>query len=281
MRRLSISLVFFFAGFFTGPGARPGGLRIALLADAEIRGDSIFLANFLPPDASRAVRAAAEKIMLGATPQNGTSRILSRSSVVAAVTENGLSASAFLIPELMTVQRAAHLVTREEVFAAIQRALAGVKIAELPAFGLDDISLNASVLLPDQESQLEVTQITFDEFIGRARFRLWAKSAPGVHPFYATARIPSASPGMAVSPLHSLNADFLPFLPAPQVASPVLVEAGRAARLHLHSPNSSMMLQVKPLQRGRLGQTIRVRMPSNGKTLQARVIGEGFLDATF
>jgi len=281
MRRLTISMLIFSWFVFCGVSARAGGLRIEILGDTEVRGDSIFLGNLLPVSAPRLIHEAADKISLGAAPQNGTTRAISRSAILSAIDTLGLPVSAFLIPEAIVVRRASHLVTREEVFEAIERALSKSSLPELPAVRLEDISLEAAVLVPENNPELEVTQITFDEFIGRARFRLWSKSSPAVHPFYVTAKAASDFERNAARP----RAPLLPGLdarPLPQfVATPVLVETSHFASLYLHSTNSNMQLQVKPLQRGRLGDIIRVRLPSNGRTFLARVTGSGALEASF
>jgi hypothetical protein len=256
-------------------GAHAGTLRIALLDGAEVRGDVILLADLLPKDVPHFLRDIAGKISLGAAPQNGTSRSFSRSIVLAAVLANGLQPSEFQIPDVITVNRTSHLVTRDEAFAAIRKALTNNKDAALLDFQPEDLSFSA-VQLPDQASQLAVTDIAFDEFIGRARFRLSSTSFPAVHPFYVTAqlsRMPVAIPS-AISAHGSQAGTISP-------ASPVLVEPGRSARLRLHSANATISIEVKPLQRGHLGEIIRVRLPANGKTFRARVLESGDLDADF
>jgi len=264
------------------PGsAQSGTLRIALVEHSQVRSDTIFLSDLLPQNAPEALRDAASKISLGAAPQNGTSREISQASILATLAASGFSPSSFLIPEKLTVERASHQVTREEVYAAIQQALAKNDVSGLPPFQLADLSFDAAVFVPDGRPELEVTQMAFDEFIGRARFRLWTRSAPEVHPFFATAR-----GGLGAADVSSFYAaPRKPAFPAAsresQVAQAYLVETNRLARLHLHSPNANLLLEVKTLQRGRLGDVIRVRLPGNGKTLLATVVGSESLDASF
>jgi len=283
MLRLAISLLFLSCLAFCGVSARASGLRIEILADADVRGDSISLGNLLPESAPRLIRDAAKNVSLGAAPQNGATRSISRSTILSAIDALGLPDTAFLIPDTIVVRRAAHLVTREEAFGAIERALSKSAVSELPAFRLDDVSLDAAVLVPQDNPELEVTQITFDEFLGCARFRLWSKSAPTVHPFYVTARIPSSSEGKSglMPASFAAAAGFTQANRQQLLASPVLVDTRQSVRLYLHSTNSSMLLEVKPLQRGRLGDTIRVRLPNNGRTLLARVTGAGSVEASF
>jgi hypothetical protein len=278
MRRTHLAFLFLFLliGAFFSSVAHAGSLRIALLEGVAVRGDVILLADLLPKDAPRFLHEVAAKISLGMAPQNGASRRLSSFTVHSALVANGFQVSAFQIPEVMTVQRASHLVTREQVFAAIRTALAGNRDAALRDFQPEDISFGA-VLLPNQASRLEVTEISFDQFIGRARFRLWSPSARDIHPFYATAQLPPGQNALLSSSISPLSAGAI----VPSQASHVLVEPSRSARLHLHSSNANILLEVKPLQRGRLGEIIRVRMPANGKTFRARVVEGGDLDAHF
>ena len=280
MHRVPISLLLLLSVAFSAPRASAGSLRVALLEWVEVRGDAIFLADLLPKDAPRFLREAAKKISLGPAPQNGASRRLSSSAVLAAVVAHGLQAPEFQIPDNISVHRASHLVTRAEVLAAIRAALAKNKDANLPDLQIEDLSFGA-VLLPNQASHLEVTEISFDEFIGRARFRLWSASAPAIHPFYVTARVPFPPGGHRSFLIPASLGDSTALSRASPVASPVLIEAGRTAVLHLHSSNSSLFLEVKSLQRGRLGEVIRVRLPANGKTFRARVLEGGGLDARF
>jgi len=139
--------------------------------------------------------------------------------------------------------------------------------------GLDLLPTGEKLIeVPEGPSALEVTQMTFDESIRRARFRLWPRNAPGTLPFYVTAPIrPEKSP----QPISGSSASAL------SANSAVLVEPRQLARLHLHSPNSTMLLVVRPLQPGHLNETIRVRLVASGRTLQAKVIGANSLDAAF
>lgn len=260
------------------PGLEAGGLRIALLASTEVQSDTILLANLLPGSVSRRIRDVAGRIALGATPQNGATRQFTRESLSSAIASAGLSPDDFAIPADVTVRRGSRLISREEIFAAIQAALVKNPLPGLLHLQLHDISLEAAVRVPPGAAGLEVTRITFDRFTGLARVRLWPRFAPGVLPFdvsvkgVTTFAEPSPVRQMISAPAHSREAN--------PVSTPILVAADRLAHLHVHSSNLDMLLEVRPLQRGRLGEIIRVRLPGSGRTLQARVTGDGYLDAT-
>src|ERR1700675_51831 len=88
-----------------------GGLRIALLANTEIQGDSIVLANLLSGPVSRRIREVAQTVALGATPQNGTTRQFTREMLTAAISSSGLSPIDFVIPESVTIRRGNRLLS--------------------------------------------------------------------------------------------------------------------------------------------------------------------------
>jgi hypothetical protein len=280
MRCSGFQILLLFAAALASTNALAGGLRIALLADTGVQGDTILLANLLPGNAPGALRTAAEAITLGAAPHSGTVRRFSRDAILAALQSHSLSPSSFQIPEVVTVHRGGRLLTQQEAFAAIDTVLAKNQIAESPKFTLGDLAFNAAVTVPSGDPQLEVTQITFDEAIGRARFRLRSHAAPGVNAFYVTARV-SPEISAAASPIAGRVLAGMFAKTRSPVDSPVLVDPRQYARLHMRSTNADMQLAVKPLQRGRLGETIRVRCPASGKTWQARVVGKDSLDATF
>ena len=260
------------------PAIEAGGLRIALLASTEVQSDTILLANLLPGTASRRIRDAAANIALGAAPKNGATREFTRESLSAAMAAGGLSPADFTIPVAVTVRRVSRPISRAEIFSAIQSALTKNPMPGIPPLQPSDLHFETGVRVPPGDAGLEVTQITFDQFIGRARFRLWPKSAPGVLPFFVTARVaatfsePSRTGQVITASAHASTAN--------EVFAPVLVAADHPARLHLHSSNMEMLLEVRPLQKGHLGEVIRVRLLGTGRTMQARVTGDGYLDAT-
>jgi hypothetical protein len=275
-----LRLIIFSATFalLSLPGIEAGGLRVALLANTEVQSDTILLANLLPANASQRIRDAAKKIALGAAPQRGTVRQFNRETLDTAIAAGGLSTADFAIPDSVTVRRGSRLISREEILVAIESALTKNPVAGITILRLNDIGFEAAVRVPPGDAGLEVTQIIFDQFIGRARFRLWAKSAPGTLPFYVTAKVaaiisgPQASGQLLSAVAHPQTAN--------DISSPVLVATDRRARLHLHSSNMEMLLEVRPLQRGHLGEVIRVRLAGSGRTMQARVTAAGYLDAT-
>jgi len=277
MRILRIAASSALLAFLLAPGSKAGGLRIALLASTEVQSDTILLANLLPSGASRRIRGSAQQISLGSAPQDGSARFFTRDSLAFAIAAGGLSPSDFAIPAAVTVRRSGRLITRDEVLAALQSAQAQNLLSDYPSLQLQDLAFDASVRVPRGDPGLQVTQISFDPLLDRARIRLWPRNAPGVLPFYVTARVSAGfSQPLAVRQVAAVR----PRSQNPKpISAPVLVATGHLARLHLHSPDMDMLLEVRPLQPGHLGDVIRVSLPGTGRTFQARVTGNGYLDA--
>jgi len=262
------------------PAIEAGTLRIALLASTEVQSDTILLAHLLPANASRAIRDAAEKVALGTAPQNGISRQFTRESLNTTIASSGLSPADFAIPAIVTVRRGSRLISLEEIYAAIQSALARNPLPGLTSLQLQDLALDADVRVPPGNAGLVVTQATLDQFLGRARFTLLPTSAPGVHAFFVTAKLAASVPDWP----HALSRQLMTVashsVAAIDTSGQFLVAADRPARLHIHSSNMDMFLEVRPLQKGRLGDVMRVRLLGTGRTIQARVGPDGLLDAT-
>jgi hypothetical protein len=247
-----------------GPGT------IVLASETQALGDTILLSYLLPKDASQRMRQIAENISLGTSPQPGSTRRISRLSVLTAIEASGLSPASFQVPETVDVHRATRTLTREDVFSAIQSARAANPLQGWPQFSADDLTFSSSIMVPEGGVRLHVTQYTFDPLLGQARFRLWSPAKPVILPFFVTADLRKPR-----TPL--TNASFAP----DSNATIVLVDPKRIARLNLHSANSQMTLSVQPLVPGHMDETIPVRLLSNRKTLRARVVGAGSLDASF
>lgn len=273
MSLLRIPIALSFLALFADASLFAGPLRYLIPAETAVPSDVILLANLLPKNIPLAWSGSAQKTSLGSAPQNGA-------TVLNALTQASLPATAFKVPSAVAVHRASRLVSREEIFQAIQLALFRNPVSKIPGFQAEDLSLQANVRVQDTDPRLEVTQVAFDPLLRLARFRLCSRATSRAVPFYVTAGVPvsqspNAGPGELVSKRFSVT------LRASEVPAIVLVEPRYAATLHLHSLNSSMLITVHPLEPGALGETIRVRVPGNGKTLQARVTGSRSLDAAF
>jgi flagella basal body P-ring formation protein FlgA len=302
-----------FVAAFAAPVARAS--RVSLLPQVEVRGNSIFLSDLLPPDVPAPVRASAQGILIGLAPQPGSTRILDGSKIADLI--GGASAVGEIdIPRQIVVRRFCRVITREEVVAAIRNALKHSGLPE-PDLQPDDLRVFPSVTVSSNDARPQVHRIDFDETLNQARFLL---SERGALPFLVTAQFRDSSLIQAATresvPSQTLTADVVhsktadlreapaslsqalaaatdadqsrmvrlisgALVNATLVQGPTLVQAGKAATLFLNSGTMQMLLDVTTIDRGSLHQTVRVRLPGTGKVLRAEVVGERRLEATF
>lgn len=282
---------------FLAANCQASAVRIALLAEAKIPGDAIVLADLLPSGAPARVRALADSISLGKTPQSGTSRYLRAATVAEAIERTGTSPSSFEIPEIIAVRRLDRPLDGEEILASIRNAIAKFPLspgqeAALLALQQGNLSWDAALRVPLGDARLQTREISVDLVAGRAEIRMTAESPARSIVFAVVAKTARAelaatedANGPAIAQQASLHGasreqSLAPTAEDPAVA-PVLIAAGHSAQLHLHSEHSSILLQVQALQTGHAGETIRVRLPVSGKTLRAQVTGLQTLDAVF
>jgi Chaperone for flagella basal body P-ring formation len=287
--------------------------RVSLLAEVEVRGNSIFLADLLPPDVPAAMRNSAQGILIGLAPQPGSTRILDGGKV-ADLIGSAKGAGEIDIPRQIVVRRSGRTVTREEVVNAIRTALkhSGLPDADLQP---DDLRIFPSVMVSSSDARLEVRRVDFDDTLNQAKFLM---SERGSLPFLVTAQFrdsgfiqavtqeaaparssaADAGPGAAVVASEG-SASQRPIAPtatdddrmlrlasgalvnATQVQGPTLVQAGKPATLLLNSGTMQMLLDVTAIDRGSLHQVIRVRLHGTGKVLRAQVMAERRLEASF
>jgi len=248
-----------------------GPLRISLLADTAVTTDVIVLADLLPSGLSNEVRRRGEGVVLGKAPQPGSARVFARESIVAILGSSALAGMPFNVPPTMTVWRKTPALSRKIVWQSIQSAAArrGVALSK-------DASPDTLLWLPPEsteadETSFEVSDVMFDPLLKQARFRLQLAGYPQTPSFYVWCPVGGGNYGSTHSPtLQKAVHD-----------EAEMVNPRRMATLQLHSRNSMATLQVRPLQAGSVGQIVRVRIPSNGHTLTARVLAANVLEAEF
>jgi hypothetical protein len=236
----------------------------------------------LPESSPGTVRALAQEILIGKSPQPGGSRILSSDEIVRLLSDANLS-NRVGVPTQITVHRSGHLVTREEVAEAIRRSQSG-SIGSMQV-SPDEIRLNARVTTLTEDADLRVTRTELDPTMHELKFWLVSGAQPTLPTFMA----------MIQTKCDSCRSQWDPGTQAPKKpdsthsdsgrqgsAGPALVEQGKAANLHIISgAEMQMNLTAISLERGAIGQTVRVKIQETGKILDARVVGRNQLEAEF
>jgi hypothetical protein len=279
------SVIFTVGLVFCGPGRASRVPRVELLREVTVAGSRILLSDLLPPVASEPLRASASQISMGAAPQPGNSRILERDAIAR---QEGVSEEVLeqvSIPERIVVSSQARSITLNEVFEVIRAALKRNGIASGETLRPEDILLESQVFVGPGDSGLHVMRMDFDRGLGRARFLLWPSSDPKVLPFFVTARLAGELPGLLFRSAPELSriakVGSVVVVSARPAKQEVLVERGEQATLMLRSDTLRMFVDVVSLERGTLGQRIRVRMMDTGKVVNAQVDGRSHLEVKF
>jgi hypothetical protein len=203
----------------------------------------------------------------------------------------GVPANAIRAPrvELPNVVRAAifrstRALTQEEVFVAIRGAMEGAGYSGAPSVSADDVLLQSQILVAPGDAGLEIVRSDFDPGMKRGRFLLRASRDPSVLPFYALVqfREGSGSAGFLAAIAIKDAPSQQHLRAAPRKAKPeILVAPNQTATLVLRSESLSMVTDVVPLERGAIGQQVRVRAADTGKIFRARVDGRAHLHLNF
>ena len=265
-----------------GGVARASDAKTHLIRDAIVNGQSIYLSDLLPESSPSAVRIPAQEILIGRSPQAGSTRVLSGGDIVRLVNDGNLL-SQVDVPEQIVVHRLGHLVTREEVAEAIRRMLAGNQTFGNVQIAPEDVRFAARVTVSAEEAELHVTRVELDPALQEMKFWLASGAEPALLPFMAMAHATCTACGSAVTKTSMSAERARPDLDSarPGNSAPPMVEAGQRALLHLVSGTQMQMyLTAISLERGVFGQTIRVRIRNTGKILYAHVVGRNQLEAT-
>jgi len=274
--------VFTFSGSFARAARVP---RIELLREISIRGNRVVLSDLLPASSPESLRLLADDIPLGDAPQAGTTRVLVREVVERNAGASQDVLSKIVVPDRMVVSRESRPVTLNEVFDAIRAALRNNGMAAATFLQPEDILMESQVFVGPGDSGLRVMRMDVDRGLGRARFLLWTSNDPRTLPFYVTARLAGEFPQALIRMAPQPNQPSQDYSSKPAVAKPaqrdMLVARGQLAKLALHSDGVRIFVDVLSLERGSLGQQVRVRLLDSDKVFSARVDGPAHLEVKF
>ena len=251
----------------------------ALLAEAQVSAASVYLSDLLPAEAPAKIRQSAAGIVLAAAPPPGGSLTLSAQRVTAALP--AMARGEVVVPPQILVHRSARPLSREEVLVALRSARFPANAEfDTASLQLDDLQFSAPVVSA-ADPRLEVRRANLDPALRQARFVLASSADPHSLPFLVTARLrppvrdAAAMAGSMGTPSVARSSE------SELVSSALMVEPGKPARLHVFSANMQMFLDVVPLERGALHETVRVRLPGSGRVLRGLVVAPGCLEAQF
>jgi hypothetical protein len=280
-----MSTVFAAALFLSGAAQASRIPKIELLREVTLAGSRVQLSDLLPATAPESLRERASEIAMGSMPLPGSTRILEHDAIESQVSPNVGILSEVSIPESIVVRTDSRAITVNEVFETIRADLAHNGLISAGSLRPEDILLESQILVGPGDSGLQVMRMDIDRGLRRARFLLWPSRSPKVIPFFATAKLEGDLGGLPYRAPADLGRIANTRAIVPVVARPanaeILVGQGERATLLLRSETLRMFVDVVSLERGALGQQIRVRMADTGKILNAKVDGLSHLEVTF
>jgi flagellar basal body P-ring formation chaperone FlgA len=259
--------------------------RIELLREVRVAGANVLLSDLLPKDVESSLRMRSEQIALGAAPQPGSARVLESNEIVQRIGGDSDVASEISIPARIVVSRIERPITAQEVLRTIQNSLRQIGIVPPANVHPEDVLFQTQILVRPGDAGLEVLRADFDAAIKHARFLLRASNDPTVLPFFVAVRLPkSSAPALFLSQTAKSRLAAGNGLRAPSMRrakQEFLVFQGEESTLILRSGALRMIADVVPLERGTIGQQVRVRVSDTGKVFRAQVDGRAHLNATF
>ena len=185
-------------------------------------------------------------------------------------------------------RRGPRLLSRREIFDAIQNDLAQKGISGRGELRPEDLRIQSSLPVLNEPMGLEVTRIGYDAIRRETVFELRASGEPQYLPFKVTTRRNPQSLGIGsgwdTKPLRAMGGTrATDSLGGGRAAAkpPVLAKPGRPATLIMLGQNLRITTTVVPLQPGTKGQCILVRDISTSRVISAEVVDEGLLQTSF
>jgi hypothetical protein len=180
------------------------------------------------------------------------------------------------------------LISRQEIFQAIQNDLAQKGISARGELRPEDLRIQSSVPMLRADTGLQVKKIGYDPIRRETVFELWTSHEPQFLPFEVTTRRNPQRLGMGTTwdgkPLAAVGGVRPTISQAmgwPASKPPVLAKPGRPATLVMLGQNVRVTTTVVPLQPGTKGQRILVRDLTTARVMSADIVDEGLLTKSF
>lgn len=287
--------IFVFALVLTTCAGAAWQTPIRIASRVRVKAESLTMADLLPANVPGQIRAQARRIELGAAPLPGSRRRLSRAAIKALL---GRKMSAKLIlPANVLVERDSRELSREEVLAAIRKTLTRRGFDNVGTLTPEDVQFGVPVRVTTRRPGLRVIGMHIDPALRLAVFRLWTTSESDVRPFDVTLRpvgglkvwleSVTGEGRSAHGQAPTVRTRILPVAgagiiwPARRQRPKPLVLPWQTASLLLISGTMEIHTTAEPLERGYLGQVIRVRVHKTRRVFRATVVAPDCLEAKF
>ena len=270
--------------------------EVTVQAAVVVSGKDLTLMDLLAADLCAELRAAAERVGLGAAPRAGATRVFDGGEILRRVEDLGFEVLgnelAVRIPERVVVQRGGAMKSCSEIASFVGAASFSREFASRAGAGernrnkVQALDCAAARSIPE-EAGLELTKSSWDVSLQRWEFALRCTPAEKCVPFLVwldeqsrvAAGIANARAGFAGAPLWLASAGGV--ARAIPVAREIawLVKPGQTATLNWDSRGIRIVLTVTCLDAGAAGEVVRVRFNTSSRILRAQVMADGTLRA--
>jgi len=266
--------------------------KVLLKSEVELQSESIRLSDLLPSGVPLAWKESASAIDLGRAPRVGSVRVLEPAEIMRKAEEWSQPEKKLAVPTEVVIRRRGWPIDKAAVRDVIRDFLVrhGWKEGELPE--LNQLESAATASEANGDPTLEVTGMERDRRGGVLQFRLRCASPAHCSNFLVRVPLPNAHTS-AISVVRSSSATEETGDTGKSAKKPLmtgasrcpacagLAQAGQTATLILENENIRITLLVICLERGALGQRIRVREARGQRVFVAEVTGSGLLRAAF
>jgi hypothetical protein len=237
---------------------------ITLFDDVKVKGEEIRLSDLLPENALHKVSAASATCRLGSIPALGSMRALVRAQVQQALANCSVPSYQIEIPERITVSRAGYPIKETTIRGAISRFAAGRSPEKTSPE--DEVEWPRGVEAMNDDASLIVGSSRWDGLRQRWQFGMRCEQRQACGEFIVYLKPAIEVPRVRASAAISLAAR------SPKDTSFILTRPGQKATLLLEDGKIRISISVICLQRGRLGEQIRVLDPIRRRVFRASVL---------
>lgn len=249
---------------------------VVLPSAAYVMGDAVRLSDLLPRGASDELRHASQGIELGLAPQLGSMRVYDSSRILQILNAHPEIAKRIVVPDQVVVRRSGFPLSSEAIYHAVTSFLREKgEVGDVPESALRRAG---DITTAEANPALEVRAVNWDPGRRLLQFCLRCVKSAACHDFlvYLTPQ------GILARQLGRLgwstNLATKTHTATEETAdSPILIEAGRKARLLMQGDGIQISVQVICLERGRAGQKIRVRETGSPQIFRAQVVSRDLL----
>jgi hypothetical protein len=260
---------------------------VSLPERVEVTGDTISLSDLLPRSASADLRTLGKSLGLGLAPQPGSVRSLTRQQISARLAENEDLWRRLELPAQITVQRVGWPIRGDSVLRTVSNFLHKQGWKDNFQSGAASLQWSGAIARRNENAALQVTGAKPDSGQRTLEVRMRCVDRSLCSSFLAFVTLPHAFPGITGGTMTATAPSANQSRPSGRIASvqrttpgPGLVERGASAQLKMESGGVQISVPVVCLERGSLGEQIRVRAAGH-HVLLAEVVGTNQLRASF